>query len=244
MNLCYLCWISFISPLFNRDEEVVAVASLMFDPVVSRVAELMATGQIITKAQAQWVSCCIHTNWTTKSYILQAHLVLEIMLWRQMIYSQFLENLIHCWIKYYLLLLVVVVGVVVVFILLLTWLTWPPVLPKRPVSNNSEILLLLNILFSHFIICSELMTWAGCRYNRRLLYSGVTPLTDEGCLLFPLLFLVPKSDFSIFCLRASESQSDLCSFSQLCYHRGKQSFIEFVLWSLCNEHRLDTTEVT
>ncbi|XP_036979135.1 apoptosis inducing factor mitochondria associated 4 isoform X1 [Acanthopagrus latus] len=38
---------------YIKDEEVVAVASLMFDPVVSRVAELMATGQIITKAQAQ-----------------------------------------------------------------------------------------------------------------------------------------------------------------------------------------------
>lgn len=39
--------------LVNRDEEVVAVASLMFDPAVARVAELMASGQTITKAQAQ-----------------------------------------------------------------------------------------------------------------------------------------------------------------------------------------------
>uniref|UniRef100_A0A671XKJ6 Apoptosis inducing factor mitochondria associated 4 n=1 Tax=Sparus aurata TaxID=8175 RepID=A0A671XKJ6_SPAAU len=38
---------------YIKDEVVVAVASLMFDPVVSRVAELMAIGQIITKAQAQ-----------------------------------------------------------------------------------------------------------------------------------------------------------------------------------------------
>lgn len=37
----------------NRDEAVVAAASLMFDPAVSRLAELMATGQILTKAQAQ-----------------------------------------------------------------------------------------------------------------------------------------------------------------------------------------------
>lgn len=68
----------------------------MFDPVVSRVAELMAIGQIITKAQAQWVSCCIHTNWTTMCYILHAHTVREIMLWRQMVYSQFVENLMAC----------------------------------------------------------------------------------------------------------------------------------------------------
>lgn len=38
---------------FHRDEVVVAVASLMFDPAVARVAELMATGQVISKAQAQ-----------------------------------------------------------------------------------------------------------------------------------------------------------------------------------------------
>lgn len=38
---------------FNRDEVVVAAASLMFDPAVSRLAEMMATGQVITKAQAQ-----------------------------------------------------------------------------------------------------------------------------------------------------------------------------------------------
>lgn len=37
----------------DRDEEVVAAASLMFDPAVSRLAELMATGQVLTKAQAQ-----------------------------------------------------------------------------------------------------------------------------------------------------------------------------------------------
>lgn len=38
---------------YIKDEVVVAVASLMFDPAVARVAELMATGQIIAKAQAQ-----------------------------------------------------------------------------------------------------------------------------------------------------------------------------------------------
>ncbi|KAM9359787.1 apoptosis-inducing factor 3-like [Symphorus nematophorus] len=38
---------------YIKDEVVVAVASLMFDPAVARVAELMAAGQIITKAQAQ-----------------------------------------------------------------------------------------------------------------------------------------------------------------------------------------------
>ncbi|XP_076591782.1 apoptosis inducing factor mitochondria associated 4 [Chaetodon auriga] len=38
---------------YIKDEVVVAAASLMFDPAVSRVAELMATGQILTKAQAQ-----------------------------------------------------------------------------------------------------------------------------------------------------------------------------------------------
>lgn len=30
-----------------------AAASLMFDPAVARLAELMATGQVLTKAQAQ-----------------------------------------------------------------------------------------------------------------------------------------------------------------------------------------------
>ncbi|XP_037328193.2 apoptosis inducing factor mitochondria associated 4 isoform X1 [Pungitius pungitius] len=38
---------------YIKDEVVVAAASLMFDPAVARVAELMATGQIISKAQAQ-----------------------------------------------------------------------------------------------------------------------------------------------------------------------------------------------
>lgn len=37
----------------KRDEKVVAAASLMFDPAVTRLAELMASGQIITKTQAQ-----------------------------------------------------------------------------------------------------------------------------------------------------------------------------------------------
>uniref|UniRef100_A0A8C2X9R6 Apoptosis inducing factor mitochondria associated 4 n=1 Tax=Cyclopterus lumpus TaxID=8103 RepID=A0A8C2X9R6_CYCLU len=37
---------------YIKDEVVVAAASLMFDPAVARLAELMATGQIITKAQA------------------------------------------------------------------------------------------------------------------------------------------------------------------------------------------------
>ncbi|XP_067364460.1 apoptosis inducing factor mitochondria associated 4 isoform X2 [Channa argus] len=38
---------------YIKNEVVVAAASLMFDPAVARLAELMATGQIITKAQAQ-----------------------------------------------------------------------------------------------------------------------------------------------------------------------------------------------
>ncbi|XP_075956219.1 apoptosis inducing factor mitochondria associated 4 isoform X3 [Anarhichas minor] len=38
---------------YIKDKVVVAAASLMFDPAVARLAELMATGQIITKAQAQ-----------------------------------------------------------------------------------------------------------------------------------------------------------------------------------------------
>ncbi|KAF1393990.1 hypothetical protein PFLUV_G00021860 [Perca fluviatilis] len=38
---------------YIKDEVVVAAASLMFDPAVARLAELMATGQILTKAQAQ-----------------------------------------------------------------------------------------------------------------------------------------------------------------------------------------------
>ncbi|XP_069545840.1 apoptosis inducing factor mitochondria associated 4 [Brachyistius frenatus] len=38
---------------YVKDEVVVAAASLMFDPAVARLAELMATGQIVTKAQAQ-----------------------------------------------------------------------------------------------------------------------------------------------------------------------------------------------
>lgn len=37
----------------KREEKVVAAASLTFDPAVARLAELMASGQIITKAQAQ-----------------------------------------------------------------------------------------------------------------------------------------------------------------------------------------------
>lgn len=37
----------------KREEKVVAAASLMFDPAVARIAELMASGQTITKTQAQ-----------------------------------------------------------------------------------------------------------------------------------------------------------------------------------------------
>lgn len=39
--------------LIQRDEKVVAAASLMFDPAVARLAELMTSGQVITKTQAQ-----------------------------------------------------------------------------------------------------------------------------------------------------------------------------------------------
>ncbi|XP_054456346.1 apoptosis inducing factor mitochondria associated 4 [Anoplopoma fimbria] len=38
---------------YIKDEVVVAAASLMFDPAVAQLAELMAAGRIITKAQAQ-----------------------------------------------------------------------------------------------------------------------------------------------------------------------------------------------
>uniref|UniRef100_A0A3Q0SPM8 Apoptosis inducing factor mitochondria associated 4 n=1 Tax=Amphilophus citrinellus TaxID=61819 RepID=A0A3Q0SPM8_AMPCI len=38
---------------YIKDDVVVAAASLMFDPAVSHIAELMANGQILTKAQAQ-----------------------------------------------------------------------------------------------------------------------------------------------------------------------------------------------
>ncbi|KAK5904644.1 hypothetical protein CesoFtcFv8_006184 [Champsocephalus esox] len=38
---------------YIKDDEVVAAASLMFDPAVARLAELMATGHVFTKAQAQ-----------------------------------------------------------------------------------------------------------------------------------------------------------------------------------------------
>ncbi|MED6271881.1 hypothetical protein CHARACLAT_024763 [Characodon lateralis] len=38
---------------YIKDEVVVAAASLMFDPAVAHVAELMAKGNVITKAQAQ-----------------------------------------------------------------------------------------------------------------------------------------------------------------------------------------------
>ncbi|XP_054650213.1 apoptosis inducing factor mitochondria associated 4 [Dunckerocampus dactyliophorus] len=38
---------------YIKDEAVVAAASLMFDPAVAKLAELMATGQRITRAQAQ-----------------------------------------------------------------------------------------------------------------------------------------------------------------------------------------------
>lgn len=39
--------------LTGRGEEVVAAASLMFDPAVARLAEMMAAGQTLTKAQAR-----------------------------------------------------------------------------------------------------------------------------------------------------------------------------------------------
>lgn len=51
----------------KRDEKVVAAASLMFDPAVARLAELMASGQIITKTQAQWVKFCKRTHRTHTS---------------------------------------------------------------------------------------------------------------------------------------------------------------------------------
>ncbi|XP_042342326.1 apoptosis inducing factor mitochondria associated 4 [Plectropomus leopardus] len=38
---------------YIKDGAVVAAASLMFDPAVARIAELMATGQVLKKAQAQ-----------------------------------------------------------------------------------------------------------------------------------------------------------------------------------------------
>ncbi|XP_028976410.2 apoptosis inducing factor mitochondria associated 4 [Esox lucius] len=38
---------------YIKDDQVVAAASLMFDPAVARVAEIMSNGQVITKAQAQ-----------------------------------------------------------------------------------------------------------------------------------------------------------------------------------------------
>uniref|UniRef100_A0A0E9STG4 Reductase C-terminal domain-containing protein n=1 Tax=Anguilla anguilla TaxID=7936 RepID=A0A0E9STG4_ANGAN len=38
---------------YIKDEEVVAVASLNYDPAVSQVAERMAAGMVITKAQAE-----------------------------------------------------------------------------------------------------------------------------------------------------------------------------------------------
>ncbi|XP_026197038.1 apoptosis inducing factor mitochondria associated 4 [Anabas testudineus] len=38
---------------YIKDDKVLAAASLMFDPAVARLAELMATGQVLTKAQAQ-----------------------------------------------------------------------------------------------------------------------------------------------------------------------------------------------
>lgn len=40
-----------------------AAASLMFDPAVARLAELMTSGQIITKTQAQWVEFCKLNDW-------------------------------------------------------------------------------------------------------------------------------------------------------------------------------------
>lgn len=36
-----------------RGDEVIAAASLNFDPAVSRVAEIMATGENITKLEAE-----------------------------------------------------------------------------------------------------------------------------------------------------------------------------------------------
>lgn len=38
---------------YIKDDIVVAAASLMFDPAVSRLADMMSSGQVITKAQAQ-----------------------------------------------------------------------------------------------------------------------------------------------------------------------------------------------
>ncbi|XP_061775167.1 apoptosis inducing factor mitochondria associated 4 [Nerophis ophidion] len=44
---------------YIKDEAVVAAASLMFDPAVAQLAELMATGQRVTRAQAQ----CEDLSW-------------------------------------------------------------------------------------------------------------------------------------------------------------------------------------
>lgn len=41
----------FLAPY--RGDEVLAAASLNFDPAVSRVAEIMATGKNITKSEAE-----------------------------------------------------------------------------------------------------------------------------------------------------------------------------------------------
>uniref|UniRef100_H3DKS8 Apoptosis inducing factor mitochondria associated 4 n=1 Tax=Tetraodon nigroviridis TaxID=99883 RepID=H3DKS8_TETNG len=42
---------------YIKDEKVVAAASLMFDPAVARLAELMTSGQVITKTQAHLFVC-------------------------------------------------------------------------------------------------------------------------------------------------------------------------------------------
>lgn len=57
-----------ICALAGRGEEVVAAASLMFDPAVARLAEMMAAGQALTKAQAQWVflPCSLCHSWISQ----------------------------------------------------------------------------------------------------------------------------------------------------------------------------------
>lgn len=45
-------FVEFTTSFFVREDMVVAAASLMFDPAVARLAEMMAIGQRITKTQA------------------------------------------------------------------------------------------------------------------------------------------------------------------------------------------------
>ncbi len=100
---------------------------------------------------------------------------------------------------------------------------------KHLISNHRMkltmfILLFVAYLFSHFRLCSELMTWAGCRCNQRPAESWCNTSQWRRMSPFSSSFLSPfscaKADFLFYCLGASESQSDIRLYSKR-YHQSR-----------------------